>query len=148
LDIEELRSSKVVDVPALTTVSNIVTPIGETTNKFIGIFPNNGEMYNSMSSYSLEVTYDVPIEKLSRFTVKLTDFTGRPVGIGSSNVCFILALNCLPEGQPIFRNELPEPISRPIVTRPAVTIPNKFLLFGLGVIALLIIIMVPKRVRQ
>ena len=117
IDIEELRSSQVVDVPALTVVSNVTTPSGLTTNKYIGIIPNNGQLYSISSSYELKVTYDTPIDKLSRFTVKITDFTGKPVNIGDSNVCIVLDLNCLPDGKPIERLELPEPITRPEIGR-------------------------------
>lgn len=148
VDIEELRSAQVVDVPAVTIVSNVTTPSGLTTNKYVGIIPNNGQLYSTASSYELKVTYDTPIDKLSRFTVKITDFTGKPVNIGTSNVSLVLDLDCLPEGKPIERSELPEPIVRPVISRPAVQIPNKLLLIGLGILAFLIILLVPKLKRR
>lgn len=153
IDIQELRSTQVVDVPSMTTVTDlngglINTPSGQSTNQFVGMIPNTGDTFTSANSYDMIIKYDVPIDKLSRFTVKVTDFTGKPVDLGTSNVCFVLELRTNPDGLPIRRAQIPEPIQRPVVTKPAVQIPNKILLIGLAIVALLIVVLVPKLKRQ
>lgn len=156
IDVQELRSSQVVDVPSVTTVADTSgngitnTPSGLTTNQFIGMVPNTGNVFTISNNYDLKVSYDIPIDKLSRFTVKITDFTGKPVDIGTGNVCLVFQLECAVEGsKPNERIELPEPIQRPNpVTKPVVQIPNKLLLIGLAIVGLLIVILVPKLKRR
>lgn len=154
VDIQELRSSQVIDVPAMTTVNDgeggvITTPNGLSTNWFVGIIPNDGSVFTSGGTYDMTVTYDTPIDKISRFTVKITDFTGKPVEIGTSNVCIVLDLHVLPEGsKPIERTKIPDPVNRPVLTKPAVQISNKVLFIGLAILGLFIILLVPKLKRR
>lgn len=156
VDVQELRSSQVIDVPSVTTVADTSgkgvtnTPSGMSTNHFVGMVPNTGDVFTSGNNYDLKVTYDIPIDKLSRFTVKVTDFTGKPVNLGTSNVCLVFQLECAAEGsKPAERIELPEPIQRPNpVTKPVVQIPNRLLLIGLAIVGLLIVVLVPKLKRQ
>ena len=153
VDIPELKSDQVKDAPELTSMTSTEngksiisdTPSGKTMNHSLGIIPNNGTVYGAMSDYSIAVTYDNPIEKLSRITVKITDFTGIPVDIGTSNVTIVLELGVSNEHAEYTREPLPEPVQRPLVTRPAIQIPNKLLIIGLGIFAILFIIFVPKK---
>jgi hypothetical protein len=149
VDIPELRSDQVRDAPELTattTVDNVRTdtPSGKTMGHVIGVVPNDGVYYRPNSTTTVKVTYENPIEKLSRITVKVVDFTGTPVDIGTSNVTILLNLAISDQHMVYEREPLPEPVSRPVISKPAAQIPNKLLIIGLGIIALLFIIFVPK----
>jgi hypothetical protein len=156
VEIPELRSDQVKDAPELTsttTIDNVITdtPSGRTMGHSLGIIPNNGIFYNPNSSTSIKVTYENPIEKLSRITVKIVDFTGTPVSLGTSNVTMILNLAVSDHHMVYEREPLPKPVVRPVVSKPAVQFPNKLIIIGLGILALLFIIFVPKsksRMRQ
>lgn len=147
IDIPELRSDQVKDAPELTattTVENVLTdtPSGKTMGQTIGIIPNDGSFYQPNTT--IKVHYDNPIEKLSRITVKILDFTGTPVALGTSNVTILLNLSVSDLHMVYEREPLPEPVTRPVVSKPAAQIPNRLLIIGLGIIALLFIILVPK----
>lgn len=153
IDIPELRSDQFKDSPELTNTTSVEngksilsdTPSGKTMNHSIGIIPNNSLVYGSMSEYSVDIRYDNPIEKLSRITVKITDFTGTPVDIGTSNVTLVLELGISNERAEYIREPLPDPVLRPLVAKPTIQIPNKLLIIGLGIFAILFIIFVPKK---
>lgn len=156
IDIPELKTDQVRDAPELTSTTSVEngksilsdTPSGRTMNHCLCAIPNTGGYYSSNSDYQMEVTYDNPIEKLSRITVKIVDFTGIPVDIGTSNVTILLNLTVTNEHKEYSREPLPAPVNRPLITRPAVQIPNRLLIIGLGIFALLFIIFVPKSRAQ
>jgi hypothetical protein len=155
VDIPELKTDQVRDAPELTSTTSVEngksilsdTPSGRSMNHCLCAIPNNGGYYSANSEYKMEVTYDTPIEKLSRITVKIVDFTGIPVNIGTSNVTILLDLTVTNDHMEYSREPLPEPVKRPQLSKPAVQINNKFLIIGLGIIALLFIILVPKKSR-
>jgi hypothetical protein len=155
IDIPELKTDQVKDAPELTSTTSVEngksilsdTPSGRTMNHCFGVVPNTGDYYNSDSGYSMVSFYENPIEKLSRITVKIVDFTGIPVNIGTSNVTILLELNVTNEHKEYDRAPLPEPVNRPSITKPAVQIPNRLLIIGLGIFAILFIIFVPKKSR-
>jgi hypothetical protein len=153
IDIPELKTDQVKDAPELTSTTSIEngksilsdTPSGRTMNHCLCAVPNNSGYYSTNANYQMEVTYENPIEKLSRITVKIIDFTGIPVNIGTSNVSILLELTVTNEHAEYSREPLPEPVKRPVPMKPGVQIPNKLLIIGLGIVALLFIIFVPKK---
>lgn len=153
IDIPELKTDQVKDAPELTSTTSIEngksilsdTPSGRTMNHCLCAVPNDSGYYSTNANYQMEVTYENPIEKLSRITVKIIDFTGIPVNIGTSNVSILLELTVTNEHAEYSREPLPEPVKRSVPMKPGVQIPNKLLIIGLGIIALLFIIFVPKK---
>lgn len=87
LDIVELRSDQMIDVPFISSEYFESHNI----NKFIGIIPNNGDYYKP--SNELWAEYSTPLDSLYKLSIRLTDYKGVPIDLDSEEFTFILQID-------------------------------------------------------
>lgn len=108
VDIVELRSDQMIDVPFISSEYFESHNI----NKFIGIIPNNGDYYKP--SNELWAEYSTPLDSIYKLSIRLTDYKGNPITIGSEEFTLILQIETKepspepePEPEPVLEPELP-----------------------------------------
>lgn len=135
IDIVELRSDQMIDVPKFTFISSESFE-SLNVNKFLGIIPNTGNYYEP-SSEPIWSVYQTPLDSIYKLSIRVTDYKGVPIDLGSEEFTLLLDIETIvpPPVQEVVEEDEATPPQPEVVKRIPV-----HLLVIVGLVAIFLII--------